>query len=89
MPKTSMDTPMINSKTVGVKSPVMGKASGVGDGEITGVAVAVGRIVGDELELGLGVDEERGLFVGVGLGVGVGVDVAPEGVATNAGISPA
>jgi hypothetical protein len=70
---------MIDSRSVGVKSPVIGKDSGVAEG----VAITVGLGVG----VAVGVMEALGVDVGPDVGVGLGV--LPEGEETKAGTSPA
>lgn len=67
--------PIIDNRSVGVKSPVTGMGPGVAEGLALSVAEGV------EVAVGLGV------IVGVTFGVGLGV--LPEGDATNAGASPA
>ena len=63
------------------------------DGATAGVGVTVGIRVGIGVGInpgaGVGVGLCPGANVGAGLCVGVGVGVFPDGVATNAGTSPA
>lgn len=69
--------PIIDSRSVGVKSPVTG----------TGRAVAVGEAI--NVGIGVGVAVEMAIGIIVGLATAVGVGVAPDGEATKAGASPA
>lgn len=88
-----MAIPMIDSRRVGVKSPVAGKDSGAIVGVTLGVVegLALGIAEGVAVTVGLGVGVGVGLeeVFGVGLAVGVGIGVLPDGVATKAGTSPA
>lgn len=78
---------MIDSRSVGVKSPVTGKGPGVAEGVILGVAEEVAVDVGFGVSVGVGLTEAFG--VGDEMDVGVGLGVLPEGEDTNAGTSPA
>ena len=73
--KAITTTPIINSKRVGVKSPVTGTGIGLAEGDavLVGVGVGVGVTVGKT----------------VAIAVAVGVGVLPEPEAVNAGTSPA
>lgn len=87
-PVTGIDSAVAVGAGFGVATIV---AFGVGDGVRVGNKVGVGWAVGVVPKdfLGVAVGLVAGVGLGLAVGVGLGEGVLPDGVATNAGTSPA